>query len=127
MRSSLLSLCLAVLSVSLLGVEALQLKTRVQKAKYEPDYENADAEDPDGITVEEEAQQGSMIDESTGEMDLDAVENADMDPVDSNVYPGEDLALEDANDEENNYQPGHDHVNVIHHGPMRYTNRDLMK
>eukprot|EP00392_Amoebophrya_sp_AT5.2_P014278 g14425.t1 len=123
---TLYSICFAALSASAelvrpAGVSLLQLKASTRRAQYEPD---ADFEDPDGMTIEEEAAQGSMIDDY-GELDLDAVENGDQDMPDPVVYPGEDVALEDANDEENNYQPSHDHANVIHHGTMRYTNQDL--
>lgn len=105
----------------------LQMKTSTKRTKYDGYYEEYDnvAEDPDGMTIEEAAQQGSEIDDM-GEMDLDMVENGDLDAPDRTHYPDEDLALEQANDEENDFAPSHDHVNVIHKHAKRYNNRDLM-
>lgn len=125
-----LALCAAAVTAATARPSAtnfLQMKTSTKRTKYDGYYEEYDnvAEDPDGMTVEEAAQQGSEIDDE-GEMDLDMVENADLDAPDRTVYPDEDMALEQANDEENDFAPSHDHVNVIHKHTKRYNNRDLV-
>ncbi|CAD7956266.1 unnamed protein product [Amoebophrya sp. A25] len=124
----LVATCAAAVCVSATKPSVSFLQMKRTATKYDGYYETYDdfAEDPDGMTVEEAAQQGSEIDDA-GEMDLDMVENGDQDAPDPQVYPGEDVALEDANDEENDFAPSHDHVSVIHHGARRYNNRDMQR